>query len=193
KELEAAEKRLTDELEAQRKHQQLMAISPIWVELVNLAKTYSDISTVPEEFAVDRDRVTRMGGVVTSESLIPVQKALGQWVDVTTDFDTSCSNALMMVTEPKTARMVSELYVQFRLVQKGISVLAAKALVEDPLKVQDARLELDKKMEGLRLRRRAVIRSARENIVGAEWLDLSIDGVDPFEVDEPISAPPTIT
>ncbi|KSZ59682.1 hypothetical protein Z045_05815 [Rhodococcus pyridinivorans KG-16] len=181
-ELDRADARLSDELEAQRKHQQLMAISPIWVELVALATAYHQVSKVPEEVALDREEMQKEQDFITPEVLKPVQDAMLEWTDATTDFDVACSNALMMVTEEHTAKMVSELYVQFRVVQGEMGKVAAMALTQSTLDVQIARKSLDAKVEELRLKRRAVIRSAREHIVGEEWLDLSIDGVDPFDV-----------
>ncbi len=186
-ELKAAEKRLTDELDAQRKQQQLLAITPMWKELVAMSEEYRIAVEGAQTFAILRERKLMARLAVTSDDVAPIMAITDRWSSATSQFDLSCSSALMMVTDPATAPKIAKFYVEFRLLQKEVIEHLQICLVTDPLDLD--RKGLDVRMKTLRLMRREIIRSARENIVGAEWHDLSVNGIDPFEVGDLVAAP----
>lgn len=187
KELAAAEKRLTDELDAQRRHQQVMCISPMWEAIVPYSNAYENVLDAARDAGYLRYQAQHAGRAVSMDDLAHLFIALEKWKAAAYDFEMSCNNALMLVTEPVTAGLISELYRNTRLLLKQGGDFANEALMAEVGDLDPAPLK--QAMAEIRLLRRKIIRSARENIVGAEWLDLSIDGEDPFDVEKPTPAP----
>lgn len=178
-ELAAADARLANELDAQRRHDQAMAISPMWNGLVPMSSQLNHLVDVSREFARIHMARLAVGSSMTDEDCEPVIEQVMKWNNATSEFDLACNNALMLVTEEKTSRLVAKLYVEFRLVQKEAIEFAQQSFTKIP--EEDDHKRLMGRLTEIRLMRRQIIRSVRENIMQAEWLDLSVDGVDPFE------------
>lgn len=177
--LEAADDRLSNELDAKRRHDQVMSISPIWNELVPMGDQLRSLITEAQIFEFERDRILASGQAVTSDDLSGVSRAVEGWKNATSNMDLVFSNAMMLVTQPETTELISRFYVEFRLLQKDAMNFAGSAITAMPCDVDET--DLNARMSTLRLMRRQIIRSARTDIIQADWLDLSVNGEDPFD------------
>lgn len=158
-ELKSADERLTRELDASRRMDQLKTVPPMWEAVGELSFLYPKLV----EALNDAPGLPRDQG-----SADVLMQVIEPWMDCSRRVEMAFSAAMMMVSEPHVQAALSELYEDTRALHSLVVSAATDAMRNQ---VNPDWTEFDARMASIRSRRKTMTALVREHLSKAVPLD----------------------